>query len=225
VEGIPQLVREQQCSERRHAVLLCLAKMLQLAAAAAGNLLGDDKMSAQASAEMLELLSSQAARDTRFAAIPRSWRASLRLPSRPEALNVGSAPGLFEPWLRSQAASLMGPEATQRWQRLAQQGCEPTAPALNFNLDDEEYLVGGPEHFHSEKLRRGKYPVIRAWTHFIWDCARHEVHARFGTEHKLCCAITVDNQEAEVCTRTMQPPFERLNTPPEDASSRHPFSI
>ena len=114
MEGIPQLGREQQCSERRHAVLACRAKGLQLAAAAAGNLLGGDKMSAPASVEMLELLSSQAARDTRFAAIPRSWKASLRLPNRPEALNVGSAPGLFEHWLRSQAASLMGLEATQR---------------------------------------------------------------------------------------------------------------
>ena len=225
VEGIPQLMREKGCNERRHAVLACRAKGLQLAAAAAGNLLEGDKMSAQASAEMLELLSSQAARDTRFAAIPRSWRASLRLPNRPEALDVISAPGLFEHWLRSQAASSMGPEATQRWQRLAQQGQESTAPTFNFNLDDEEYLVGGPDHIDGEKLRRGKYPVIRAWTQFTWDCARHEVHARFGTEHKLCCAIIVDNQEAEVCTSTMQELFERLNTPPEDAASRHPFSI
>ena len=70
-----------------------------------------------------------------------------------------------------------------------------TAPTFNFNLDDEQYLVGEPDLIDGEKLRRGRYPVIRAWTQFTWDCARHEVHARFGTEHKLCCAIIVDNQE------------------------------
>ena len=151
-----------------HAVLVCRALAYERAAEAAGKSLGGDAVATEASTHMQHLLASTDIRiKEQCGAIPRIFHPGLGL----SASNDGASciPGLFERWLYSQAAILLGHTFASLWSKTSQHVQPALLPSCSFSLDDDIFRHELHEHVDMSKLARGEPPLFTAWWSFAWE--------------------------------------------------------
>ena len=187
-EGIPSCFHAAgDLTVHEHLVLACRTAGLQNLAADVGKAVGGEKMAKSAHAHMADLLQlTNAEYQAKVHAIPRRWRRHQGLDLEGRTWRGGyGLPGLFEFWLRQQAASLMGSAAASEWEELIQHPeaiASADPPPVSFLLDNDCFIMPSQQYSDTHKMGRGEYPVAGAWWHFTWQCTIAEVRARYPAQ-------------------------------------------